>query len=302
MSYERLFRPNPLLRCLGGVLLIASFSTLAREYRFSPSSLEGDMLAQQDIDLSLFSKSNAQLPGTYSSRVQVNEHRLSTTNIVYVSSPEGSLIPQLTPDMLRAWGIAIDQYPDLLALPTNKALPKDISNYIPQASARLDFSTMTLALSIPQAALSGTGHDYIDPSRWDDGVPVLFSDYAFSGSKNKDNGDNSATSQYLNLRTGANLGGWRVRNYSTWSNSESENQWENINTFLQHDVDALKAQFTAGESNTRGEVFDSLQYRGVNLASDEEMLPYSQRGYAPVIRGIASSNAEVSVRQNGYLI
>ena len=65
MSYERLFRPNPLLRCLGGVLLIASFSTLAREYRFSPSSLEGDMLAQQDIDLSLFSKSNAQLPGTY---------------------------------------------------------------------------------------------------------------------------------------------------------------------------------------------------------------------------------------------
>lgn len=115
MSYERLFRPNPLLRCLGGVLLIASFSTLAREYRFSPSSLEGDMLAQQDIDLSLFSKSNAQLPGTYSSRVQVNEHRLSTTSIAYVSSPEGSLIPQLTPDMLRAWGVAIDQYPDLLA-------------------------------------------------------------------------------------------------------------------------------------------------------------------------------------------
>ena len=175
MSYERLFRPNPLLRCLGGVLLIASFSTLAREYRFSPSSLEGDMLAQQDIDLSLFSKSNAQLPGTYSSRVQVNEHRLSTTNIAYVSSPEGSLIPQLTPDMLRAWGVAIDQYPALLALP-GKALPKDISNYIPQASARLDFSTMTLALSIPQAALSGTGRDYIDPSRWDDGVPVLFSE------------------------------------------------------------------------------------------------------------------------------
>ena len=206
MSYERLFRPNPLLRCLGGVLLIASFSTLAREYRFSPSSLEGDMLAQQDIDLSLFSKSNAQLPGTYSSRVQVNEHRLSTTSIAYVSSPEGSLIPQLTPDMLRAWGVAIDQYPALLALPANKALPKDISNYIPQASARLDFSNMTLALSIPQAALRSTGRDYIDPSRWDDGVPVLFSDYAFSGSKNQESGDNSATSPYLNLRTGANLG------------------------------------------------------------------------------------------------
>jgi len=302
LSYSRIFRPNPLLRCLGGVLLMASCSAQAREYRFSPSSLEGNMLSQQDIDLSLFSKSNAQLPGTYSSRVRVNDRRLKDANIAYVSSPEGALMPQLTPDMLRAWGIAIDRYPALQALPANQALPDNLGRYIPLASAQLDFSTMTLTLSIPQAAISETGRDYIDPSRWDDGVPVMFSDYAFSGSTNKDSGDSSTTNQYLNLRTGANLGGWRVRNYTTWSNSDSENQWETINTFLQHDVDVLKAQFTAGESNTRGEVFDSMQYRGVNLASDEEMLPYSQRGYAPVIRGIASSNAEVSVRQNGYLI
>lgn len=45
-----------------------------------------------------------------------------------------------------------------------------------------------------------------------------------------------------------------------------------------------------------------MQYQGVNLASDENMLPFSQRGFAPTIRGIANSNAEVSVRQNGYLI
>ncbi|WP_395304065.1 fimbria/pilus outer membrane usher protein [Enterobacter sp. ECC-019] len=281
---------------------MTSSSVQAREYRFSPSSLEGTMLSQQDIDLSLFSKPNAQLPGTYSSRVQVNNQRLKDTNITYVSAPDGALQPQLTPNMLRAWGIAINRYPALLALTAQETLPKELDSYIPQASAQLEFSTMTLRLSIPQAALSGIGRDYIDPSRWDDGVPVLFSDYAFSGSKNKDSGDNSTTSQYLNLRTGANLGGWQVRNYSTWSNSDNENQWEAINTFLQHDIDTLKAQFTAGESSTRGDVFDSLQYRGVNLASDEEMLPYSQRGYAPVIRGIASSNAEVSVRQNGYLI
>jgi outer membrane usher protein len=124
LSYERLFRLNPLLRCLGGVLLMASFSTLAREYRFSPSSLEGDMLAQQDIDLSLFSKSNAQLPGTYSSRVQVNERRLSTTNIAYVSSPEGSLIPQLTPDMLRAWGLLSTSIPPCLRYPPIRLCPK----------------------------------------------------------------------------------------------------------------------------------------------------------------------------------
>ena len=279
-----------------------SCSANAREYRFSPSSLEGDMLARQDIDLSLFSKSNAQLPGTYPSRVMINKRRIKDASIAYISTPEGALTPQLTPEMLRAWGINIDRYPELVKLPANEPLPKTLDSYIELASAKLDFSTMTLTLSIPQAALNGSGRDYIDPSRWDDGVPVLFSDYSFSGSQNKDSSDNNTTNQYLNLRTGVNLGGWRVRNYSTWNKSEDDDQWDTINTFLQHDIDILRAQFTAGESSTRGEVFDSLQYRGVNLATDEEMLPYSQRGYAPVIRGIASSNAEVSVRQNGYLI
>jgi outer membrane usher protein len=49
-----------LIQCFSGVLLMASTPLLAREYLFSPSSLEGSALAQQDIDLSLFSKPNAQ--------------------------------------------------------------------------------------------------------------------------------------------------------------------------------------------------------------------------------------------------
>lgn len=301
-SYSRAFPLNPLLRCLGGVIFVASCSLEAREYRFSPSSLEGDMLSEQEIDLSLFSKSNAQLPGTYASKVTINTRRRADAKITYVSTPGGALAPQLTPDMLRAWGINVDRYPSLLALAPDETLPEPLGHYIPLASAQLDFSTMTLALSIPQAAVGQASPDYIDPSRWDDGVPVLFSDYTLSGAENRSDGSDRTANRYLNVRTGANLLGWRVRNYSTWSQSDSENQWANLSTYVQHDVDALKAQFTAGESSTRGEVFDSVQYRGVNLASDEEMLPYSQRGFAPVIRGIASSNAEVSVRQNGYLI
>lgn len=42
--------------------------------------------------------------------------------------------------------------------------------------------------------------------------------------------------------------------------------------------------------------------RGAQLTSDEEMLPDSQRGFAPVIRGIAKSSAEVTVEQNNYVI
>lgn len=290
------------VRFLGGILLITSSMASAREYRFSPSSLEGDTLTQQDIDLSLFSRSNAQLPGTYSSRIRVNETRVDDMDINYLNNPAGELVPQLTPDTLRKWGVDIDKYPKLAALDANSPLATPLGDYIPQAFATFDFSTMTLHLSIPQAAISSQGKDYIAPSRWDDGVPVAFTDYAFSGSQSEDDSSNTTTNQYLNLRSGANLGGWRVRNYSTWSKTDDATTWDAINTYIQHDLDAIQAQFTGGESSTRGEVFDSLQYRGVNIASDEEMLPYSQRGYAPIIRGIASSNAEVSVRQNGYLI
>ncbi len=36
--------------------------------------------------------------------------------------------------------------------------------------------------------------------------------------------------------------------------------------------------------------------------SDDEMLPDSQRGFAPTIRGVAHSNAKVTVSQHGYVI
>lgn len=32
------------------------------------------------------------------------------------------------------------------------------------------------------------------------------------------------------------------------------------------------------------------------------MLPDSQKGFAPTIRGIARTNAQVTVRQNGYVL
>lgn len=38
------------------------------------------------------------------------------------------------------------------------------------------------------------------------------------------------------------------------------------------------------------------------LGSDENMVPYNQREFAPVVRGIARTQARIEVRQNGYLI
>ncbi|EBS4409317.1 fimbria/pilus outer membrane usher protein, partial [Salmonella enterica subsp. enterica serovar Newport] len=48
--------------------------------------------------------------------------------------------------------------------------------------------------------------------------------------------------------------------------------------------------------------FDSFRFAGITLASDERMLPSSLQGYAPQISGIANSNAQVTVSQNGRVL
>lgn len=204
-----------LLRCLSGVLLLPGWDAAAREFYFSPSSLEGDTLTQQDVDLSLFSHQNGQLPGTYSSRVMLNARAQPEENIRYLSGPEGVLQPELTPAMLRRWGIRVDDYPAFAGLAEQTPLPEPLGHYLPFASATFDFASTTLRLSIPQAALGQSRTGDIDPASWQDGVPVLFADYALSGSQNEDSDHRHDSSQYLNLRSGLNLGGWRVRNYST---------------------------------------------------------------------------------------
>lgn len=99
-----------------------------------------------------------------------------------------------------------------------------------------------------------------------------------------------------------------MRNYTTWSyNSggggrQSEDRWDTVYTYAQRNIISMKSLLTLGESSSPSDVFDSVSFRGAQLASDDDMLPESLRGYAPVVRGIARSNAQVVIRQNGYVI
>ena len=86
------------------------------------------------------------------------------------------------------------------------------------------------------------------------------------------------------------------------AHSDNDTRWDSINSWLQRDIKSLKSQLVIGESATEGTVFSSYQFTGVRLYSDETMLPNSQRGFAPTIRGIANTSAIITVRQNDYII
>ncbi|WP_265260478.1 fimbria/pilus outer membrane usher protein [Serratia marcescens] len=280
---------------------------------FNPNALEIDNPSTTPVDLSQFSDSGSQAPGTYRVDIYMNGEQQDTRDVTFILGSDGKLKPRLTPAQLEQWGVMLTAAPTLMGL-AKDAVITDLSRYIPQADTQFDFSHQALNISVPQASMKPSAQGAVDPKYWDEGIPAMLLDYSFTGANNRqDNGGGHNDSYFLNLHSGVNLGGWRLRNYSTWNYSKSGRQpgegesaaqshWDSINTFIQHDVDAIKGQFTAGESYTPSDVFDSIQFRGAQLASDDNMLPDSLRGFAPTVRGIANSNAQVTIRQNGSVI
>ncbi|WP_316430876.1 fimbria/pilus outer membrane usher protein [Klebsiella oxytoca] len=292
----------------GGISLLATVPTAlfllcqsgiarADEY-FDPAALEFANPQQKTADLRYFAKSGGQQPGTYSVSIWVNNQEITRGEVTFIDS-NGALQPQLTPAQLAEYGVNVSAFSAFQSLHEGQAFTH-IERYIPDASSRFDFADQRLILSIPQAAMNVQSRGYVDPARWDDGIPAAFVNYNLTGSQTRHSDDNSQSS-YLNLRSGVNLGAWRLRNVSSMEYDRTR-RWNSQSTWLQRDVKSLKSLLRMGDTFTTGDVFDSVQFRGIQLMSDDEMLPDSQRGFAPTIRGMAHSNTKVMISQHGYVI
>jgi len=272
---------------------------------FNPALLEIDNPNQGNADLSIFEDGAVQPPGTYRVDIYLNGMEVDSRDVKFIlatdASGKQSLQPCLSGELLQNMGVRLGMFRSLKA--SDECA--DFTGAIAKSSADFRFNQQRLDLSIPQAALSSQARGYVSPDKWDSGIPALLMNYSFSGAntdaRNSDGSDSDT--YYLNLRSGANLGAWRLRNYSTWNRDSKGNEhWDSINTYLQRDIQVLRAQLTLGDSNSPTDIFDTVPFRGVQLASDDDMLPDSMKGYSPVVRGIAQSNAQVTIRQNGYVI
>ncbi|WP_198298378.1 fimbria/pilus outer membrane usher protein [Bordetella genomosp. 8] len=291
--------------------------------QFDPTFLPGN-----SIDVSRFERGNIVLPGIYTVELYVNDQPLARRDVRFVPQ-QGSAgaQPCLTRALLQASGVDMRRLESSLSDQQEGQDEKigaeecvDLSNRIPDAAVHYDAGEQQLTLSIPQAALRHTARGEVDPSLWSDGVPAGLLRYDANIYRTQGN-DLDNDSGYLGLMAGLNLGGWRFRqrsalNYNKYSQTQygyddhdragkkdhTSFEYQSIETYAQHDVTAWKSTFTVGDSTTNGELFDSFSLRGVQLASDDRMYPNSLRGYAPVLHGVARSNAKVEVRQNGNVI
>lgn len=286
-----------------GICLLCSISAFARDSLFNPRLLELDHPAD-NIDIHQFNRSNTLPAGTYKVDVMINGMLFERQEVKFVQdNPDAELHPcyEAIKNVLATYGIKVDAIKSLANVDD-----KTCVNPVPLidgATWLLDASKLALNITIPQIYLNNAVNGYISPSRWDQGINAMMMNYDFSASHTiRSNYDYDDDSYYLNLRNGINLGAWRFRNYSTLNSYDGNVDYHSVSNYIQRDIMALRSQIMIGDTWTASDVFDSTQVRGVRLYTDDDMLPSSQNGFAPVVHGIAKTNATVIIKQNGYVI
>lgn len=291
--YYQLFLLNSI------ALALCSLMHPARaEDEFNLHILELDTPLENTTTLETFLQNNGLQPGTYLTDIIWDQQHVDKRNIRYVLSEDKTqLVPQLSKGDLRELGVKVDSIPALQLL-VDTASVGDIAHYLPDARYDFQLDSQTLFLRIPQVYHDDQVADAIPVKYWDDGVSVAWANYYVSGSRQQANGETD-DSNWASLDSGMNLGAWRLRNSSTYSNTGG---WGSISTVLQRDLKYLQSQLEVGQTYTDGELFDSVQITGIKVGTDTSMLPNSLQGFAPVVRGIANSDAKVTIKQNGYTI
>lgn len=162
-----------------------------------------------------------------------------------------------------------------------------------------DKSEMILSISLPQAITMERPKGYINPKLFSAGVNSAFIGYDF----NYNNDDQDNETKYLSLKGGLNLGGWYFRHAGTFESDRlGIDDYYSTQNVLYKDINEINSRLSLGQFYTQGYYLDSLPIVGTQLAFDQEMLPWSERNYSPVIQNFAHTNALVRVYQNGQKI
>ena len=281
-----------LLGLLGSLLISAEAAPLLFDLEAFASGLS------TSADISRFNVSNVLAPGIYRVDVMLNGQSMGRREINFVArDQQDDAQPCLNTAELARLGVA---------LPTVEhdadTTCREITQWIPLASSHMEIESLTLNVSIPQVYITRSVRGYVDPAQWDNGIDAALLNYNLSAA--------AATSgsaedrSYLGLNGGFNLGNWRLRHQGglAWTSRQGVSAYQHTATYLQRPLADWRSQLTIGDSFSSGQILDGVRVRGITLATDDRMLAQSQQGYAPQVRGIADSNATVTVRQNGYTI
>lgn len=246
------------------------------------------------IDLAYFNQGGTFLPGNYSLAVYINNDFVTRRDINFVSTKEMKLTLCLSENDLRVLGI---DYP----FEDNSAclLPEE-----QQFRWKADLNAMRLDLVLPQIYLRKNDYFKVPWQSWDNGNTAFLTNYDYSFSESRYRGDKD-NNQFLRLQSGFNLQGWRLRNESSWTKSETKDTGlESRRIYVQHDYALGQGgELTVGQTWSEGSIFDSVPFKGLMLSSRDDMLKNEFRNYTPAVNGVVNTqSATIRVIKSGNVI
>jgi outer membrane usher protein len=266
------------------------------EASFNSSFLIGQA---SNLNLSRFKNGNPVLPGSYNVDVYLNGQWQGKQKLDFTSKADQlSAETCFSLKKLEELGVDIE-----LLTPVHADECLAISAWMKDAYYHFEMSKLRFDLSIPQAYLKRTSRGFVDPKRWDRGINAGFLAYNLNAYKTYNDNMPDRENAYLSLSAGVNLLGWQFRHdaNASWQDDDKA-KYKATNSYAQRAIPQVRGVLTLGQAYTGGDFFDSVGFTGAQLASDDRMLPDSLNGYAPIIRGVAQTNALVEVRQNNQLI
>ena len=296
---------GPLLPFALGTLtmVVAGLAQGDADYRFDDSLLMGSGLAGGSLER--FNRADQVDPGTYHVDLYLNGQYATRAEVELRQRGERAE-PCFSERFLRQ---SLGARPDPKAGKDDQGICHWLSERLPDSTWNLDTARLRLDLSVPQALLDIKPRGYVSPEEWDAGSTMGFVNYdanLYRSSFDDSGSGGDSDYGYLGLNGGVNLGLWRLRHQSNYTYSSyagnTRSDWNSIRTYAQRALPGIRSELTLGDSYTEGNLFGSLGYRGVRLATDDRMLPDSQRQYAPQVRGTANTNARVVISQNGRKI
>lgn len=261
------------------------------------------------MDVSAFKSGNPLTPGTYRTDIYLNgDWQGREPLIITKKRADAAAHFRFKLDDLKRWGLNVESLPNQSTL---AALLKDtgcveLSRLAPDIQVDVDMSELRADLTISQAYLKRVSRGYVDPKSWDSGVNAAFVNYNSNLYQSESQGM-ASTQSYLGVNTGINVDEWRLRHngsysYSRSAHGASQRGYKSNSSYVQRDLTGLKSQLTLGQYYTPSALFDSVPFSGVQVSSDDRMLPDSMRGFAPPVRGVADTNAKVTVRQGDSIL
>ncbi|WP_159236224.1 MULTISPECIES: fimbria/pilus outer membrane usher protein [Raoultella] len=271
-------------------------------YQFNDGFIVG---SREKVDLSRFSAS-AISEGTYSLDVYTNSEWKGRYELQVTRDKDGNMGICYTKEMLERYGIAAEKLnPQLGKQEGYCGRLKEWRNE-ENVKDNLIQSSLRLEISVPQIYEDQRLKNYVSPEFWDKGIAALNLGWMANTWTSHTSGNNGSdnSSAYLGLNAGLSWDGWLLKHVGNlnWQQQQGKAHWNSNQTYLQRPIPQINSIVSGGQIFTNGEFFDTIGLRGVNLATDDNMFPDGMRSYAPEIRGVAQSNALVTVRQGSNII